>query len=84
MIQAYYQSPQNTILGHLSYFTSVTAGLKKEFMKKKLSVSLACSDVFNTRHFSAELVGNGFTQDVFRKNESRVANLTLTYFFWRR
>jgi len=81
MIQAYYQSPQNTILGHLSYFTSVTVGLKKEFLKKKLSAALACSDIFNTRHFEAEFIGDGFTQDVFRKNESRIANLTLTYIF---
>ncbi len=83
MIQAYYQSPQNTILGHLSYFTSVTLGLKKEFLKKKLSASLACSDIFNTRHFEAEFIGDNFTQDVFRKNESRIANLTLTYLFGR-
>jgi iron complex outermembrane recepter protein len=83
MIQGYYQSPQNTILGHLDYFSSVTAGLKKEFLKKKLSANLACSDIFNTRHFEAELIGDDFTQSVFRKNESRIATLTLTYLFGR-
>jgi outer membrane receptor protein involved in Fe transport len=60
-----------------SYFADLA--LKYDFMKGKASVSLRVSDVFDSRRFDSETVGQGFITTSKRKMDSRVGYLGLTY-----
>jgi len=71
-------SAQGTIKG----MSSVDAGLKKDFLKNKMaSLTLAVSDVFNTRQYELNQAAPAFVQDYIRKRESRILRLTFTYRF---
>lgn len=71
-------SAQGTIKG----FSSVDIGLKKDFLKKKTaSLTLALSDVFNTRQYELNQAAPAFVQDYIRKRESRILRLTFAYRF---
>lgn len=71
-------SAQGTIKG----FSSVDVGLKKDFLKNKTaSLTLALSDVFNTRQYELNQVSPAFSQDYIRKRESRILRLTFAYRF---
>ncbi|HEY0611101.1 MAG TPA: TonB-dependent receptor [Chitinophaga sp.] len=71
-------SAQGTIKG----MSSVDAGLKKDFLKNKTaSLTLAVSDVFNTRQYELNQAAPAFVQDYIRKRESRILRLTFTYRF---
>ena len=62
--------------------SSVDAGLKKDFLKNKMaSLTLAVSDVFNTRQYELNQAAPAFVQDYIRKRESRILRLTFTYRF---
>lgn len=56
-------------------------GLKADFFKKKFSVNLGLQDVFNTRRFAVNGSDVNFVNDFYRKRESRILNLTLTWKF---
>ncbi|KAA2243435.1 TonB-dependent receptor [Chitinophaga agrisoli] len=71
-------SAQGTIKG----FSYVDIGLKKDFLKNKMaSLTLALSDVFNTRQYELNQVSPAFAQDYIRKRESRILRLTFAYRF---
>lgn len=71
-------SAQGTIKG----MSSVDAGLKKDFLKNKTaSLTLAVSDIFNTRQYELNQAAPAFVQDYIRKRESRILRLTFTYRF---
>lgn len=71
-------SAQGTIKG-MSY---VDLALKKDFLKSKtLSATIALSDVFNTRQYEMDQTDATFSQNYFRKRESRILKLTLNYRF---
>ncbi|HPI38627.1 MAG TPA: TonB-dependent receptor [Ignavibacteriaceae bacterium] len=55
------------------------AAIKKDFLDGRLSVTLRVSDVFNTRKFNSETMGQGFFIDSYRKMESRTAYLGFTF-----
>ena len=59
------------------YFTDVA--IKKDFMNGNLSVNLRLSDIFNTRKYSSETYGNGFTLLNTGQRDSRILFLGLTY-----
>lgn len=59
------------------YFTDVA--LKKDFMNGDLSVNLRLSDIFNTRKYSSETYGNGFTLFNTGQRDSRILFLGITY-----
>lgn len=56
-------------------------GLRKDFFDEKLSVTLRISDVFNTRKFGGEVVGEGFKSIFDRKMDTRVLYLGISYKF---
>ncbi len=60
---------------------SMSMGVKRDFLRKRLSANLSLSDVFNTQHFSLIFTGNNFVQDFYRKKTSRILTLNLTYLF---
>jgi outer membrane receptor protein involved in Fe transport len=60
-----------------NYFFDI--GLKKDFLKNKLTLSLRLSDIFNTNNYQLETKGVNYTSLVNRKRESRVLFFGVSY-----
>lgn len=56
-------------------------GVRQSLLKSRGSLSLRVSDVFYTSRWNMSLEGNGFSQEIERYFDSRVAYLTFTYQF---
>jgi iron complex outermembrane recepter protein len=70
--------PQGKIKG----FSGVDVAVKKDFLKNKaLSVSLNLSDVFNTREYNLDQTTMYFAQNYYRKRESRILKMNVSYRF---
>jgi outer membrane receptor protein involved in Fe transport len=67
-----------TAQGSLEPFQSMDIAMKKDFMQKKVSLSLRVSDIFNTMKFAYNSSGTGFITNFVRKRDSRNAFLTLS------
>ncbi len=74
-----YNSPRRTIqeLDEARYFAD--ASIKQDLLKKKLSMSLRLTDIFNTRKFDETVYGNDFTTVSSRRHESRVLYFGIQY-----
>ncbi len=75
--QAALPLPQGTMKPNYS----VDIGLKKDILKNKASISIACSDIFNTQQMNMILSDANFYQDMTRKKESRILTFTFLYRF---
>ena len=60
-----------------NYFFDI--GLKKDFLKSKLSLSLRLSDIFNTNKYLLVTNGGNYTSEVYRKRVSRVLTFGISY-----
>jgi len=58
--------------------------VRKDFFRNKVSLTLACSDVFNTNQAWTNTRGLGFTTEAYRKKESRILILTVAYKFGKK
>jgi len=58
---------------------STDLAMKKDFLNGQLSVLFRLSDVFNTRKWESETYGTNFFTSSYRKMESRVAYIGITY-----
>lgn len=58
---------------------STDIAMKKDFLNGQLSVLFRLSDVFNSRKWESETNGTGFFSTSYRKMESRVAYIGITY-----
>jgi outer membrane receptor protein involved in Fe transport len=58
---------------------STDIAMKKDFLNGQLSVLLRVSDIFNTRKWETETIGSNFFTSSYRKMESRVAYIGITY-----
>lgn len=58
---------------------STDLAMKKDFLDGQLSVLFRLSDVFNTRKWESETFGTNFITTSYRKMESRVAYIGITY-----
>lgn len=76
-----YRAPMITILGKLKPIQGFDIAAKADFFKKKLSMSLRVSDIFDKRLFGINLYNSTITQEFIRKRETRIAFLTLTWKF---
>lgn len=76
-----YQSRRPAIDGYIEPVQSFDVSLKKEFAKQNLEIGMRVSDVFNTQQNKQFQTGDGYTQNITNKRESRFAYLTLTYRF---
>ena len=76
-----YRSPMVTAQGQMDASYNVDCGLKKDVMKKKGTLSLSVSDIFNTMQMGIHVSTATFESQMIRKRESRVANLSFTYRF---
>lgn len=74
--------PPSSAQGTIKGLSSVDLALKKDFLKNKAaSVTLALSDVFNTRQFEIDQESMFFSQYMLRKRESRILRLNFSYRF---
>ena len=55
--------------------------VKKDLLKNKMSLAFRVSDIFNTLKNSYTAWGTNFTADNWRKPESRIGYISLTYNF---
>lgn len=53
--------------------------MRKDFLDGQLSLTFRLSDVFNTRKWESETIGQNFITSSYRKMDSRVAYLGITY-----
>ena len=75
----FYNGPSNTLQGERKGFFVANLAVRKEFMKKQMSVSLNARDIFATGKFSFTSEGSAFyTYNKF-KREAQVVTLNLTF-----
>jgi outer membrane receptor protein involved in Fe transport len=78
-LTAVYNGPSNTLQGQREGFFVANIALRKEMLKKQLTVSLNARDVFATGFFAFTSEGSSFyTYNKFRR-EAPVVTLNLTY-----
>lgn len=79
---AFYRSPLVLTQGTTLPMISTDIAVRKSLFKKKLSLSLKVSDIFDSKQFSLELNENqSFTQESVWKWESRRLFLSVSYKF---
>ncbi|WP_158828674.1 TonB-dependent receptor domain-containing protein [Mucilaginibacter lacusdianchii] len=76
-----YQSPLTYGLFHIRSNYGFDGGISKSFAAKKATLKFSVSDLFNTRKQNLTVKQGNLNFNVFQKNETRVARLTLTYNF---
>ncbi len=67
--------------GTMKAIYSVDAALRKDFLNKSLSVNLRVSDIFNTRVFGVNTVGENFSTATERRMDTRGIFLGISYRF---
>jgi len=78
-ISGTYQAPSAIAQGTQKEMYAMDIGLRKDLLKQKMTLSLNVSDIFDTRQVITNTSAEDFTQYSFRKRESRIAFLGLTY-----
>lgn len=76
-----YTSPRVLTLGTSAPRYVLDLGIRQSVLKNRGSLSLRVSDVFYTSSWIMSLEGNGFSQEIERYFDSRVAFLTFTWQF---
>lgn len=76
---AQYILPQATVQTRYRARYFLDAALRADFLDRKLSVTLSCSDIFNS-YYNYYITRNaGFTQHVMRKNETLIMQLSVQF-----
>ncbi|WP_139307984.1 outer membrane beta-barrel family protein [Pontibacter flavimaris] len=78
-LSGFYRAPSNDIQGRMEQMFSADLGMKKDVLKKKGTVSLRVSDLFNTRRFDFLSYGPTFRSDIQNRRQSRIVYLGFTY-----
>ncbi|MDX5437194.1 MAG: outer membrane beta-barrel family protein, partial [Pontibacter sp.] len=78
-ISGFYRAPMADIQGRMEQMFSTDLAMKKDVLKKKATVSLRISDVFNTRQFNFLSFGPGFRTESENRRQSRIIYLGFTY-----
>jgi len=75
-----YNAPSATPQGTLQPVYFLNAGLRKDILKNKGTISLNVSDIFNTRFFGVNInQADTFQASVYRKRESQIIMLSFSY-----
>jgi outer membrane cobalamin receptor len=81
-VSANYNGPRPFAQGNMNPFWSMDLALKKDFLKNnKATLTINAQDIFFTRKFSFEQQQSNFTQDFWRRRESRVVTISFNYRF---
>ncbi|WP_276497605.1 TonB-dependent receptor domain-containing protein [Pontibacter litorisediminis] len=78
-LSGFYRAPRNDIQGRMEEMFSTDLGMKKDVLKKKGTVSLRISDLFNTRQFNFLSYGPKFRSELENRRQSRIVYLGFTY-----
>jgi hypothetical protein len=76
-----YMGPRATPQGKLLSMYSMDFGFKKDIYKEKLALSVSFNDVFDNRRFKIVMSDVNFSSNVYRKRETRIFTLNLTWKF---
>lgn len=74
-----YRGPMVSVQGEVKPMGNIDLGLRKEFWKKKASLALKVSDIFNMQIFRIESSYDNYYAKVSHKWESRTGYITFTY-----
>ena len=80
-LSTFYMAPRVLAQGNIKEMVSVDAGLKKDILNNKGSLSFNVRDVFNSRVFGLVTDNGLFVQDWQRRRQGQVYNLTFSYRF---
>ena len=80
-ISGNYMAPRKQPQGTFKGMSGVDLGFKYDFKGGIWSLAGSLSDVFDNREFNIDNTGIGFRQEMVRKRETRVGNLSLSYRF---
>ncbi len=80
-LSGYYRSRMILIQGIMNPFYSLDAGIRKEVLKGKGTITLSAYDIFNTLHFVMNTTSPNFDQQISRKWDSQIVFLGFTYRF---
>ncbi|WP_306642116.1 TonB-dependent receptor domain-containing protein [Sanyastnella coralliicola] len=80
-LMGFYRAPEIFPQGDFSGFSFLNASVKKSILDNRGSISLNLRDAFDTREFQFSSFGTGFTQEVYRKRQSRFLTFTFSYRF---
>ena len=74
-----YRAPMIQLQGTMQAMYFADLAMKKDILKKKASISLRFSDIFNTQQFNMKRSGTNYTIDMKRGRDSRGIFLGFTY-----
>ncbi|MCD6013509.1 MAG: TonB-dependent receptor [Flavipsychrobacter sp.] len=80
-VNANYESPKVIAQGNLKESYWVDVAIKKNILKNKATITLNCSDVFNTRVFVTYYHLTSYSGTINREKETRILNLSFNYRF---
>lgn len=76
-----YRSPRDIAQGSFEGIFNMDIAVKQSVLKKKGSISLRVSDIFDTRQFEINTVGDNWQQYGLYNRESRILYITFSYRF---
>ncbi len=76
-----YRGPIILPQGKIDPIWGLNMGIKRDLLKKRASLSLNVSDIFNTRMFRIRTDDTAFSQMRFFNQETRIGTLTFSYNF---
>jgi iron complex outermembrane receptor protein len=80
-VQGNYRGPIVFPQGEIEPFWGINAGIRKNIMNEKATISLNVSDIFNTRIFRIRNEDTRFVQDRVFNRETRIGTIAFTYRF---
>ncbi|MCC5939362.1 MAG: TonB-dependent receptor [Lunatimonas sp.] len=80
-VQGNYRGPIVLPQGQIEPFWGLNAGIRKNVMNDKGTISLNVSDIFNTRIFRITNEDNRFVQERVFNRETRIGTIAFTYRF---
>jgi outer membrane receptor protein involved in Fe transport len=80
-VSAFYRSPFITPQGKSDPFYAVNAGLKKDFLKGKLTGTISVNDIFKTMHFGMKIDTKDQVGTMYHRWQSQTIFVGLTYKF---
>lgn len=80
-IQGNYRGPIVLPQGEIEPMWGINAGVRKNIMNNKATVSLNVSDIFNTRIFRIRTEDSRFVQDRMFNRETRIGTISFAYRF---
>ena len=80
-VQGNYRGPIVFPQGEIEPYWGINAGLRKNIMNDKATISLNISDIFNTRVFRIRNEDSRFVQDRVYNRETRIGTIGFTYRF---